>query len=96
MNKEISKKLDEIKSLLLKQNTLKKDILDTVEASEFLGISPSCIYKLTSNSELPYYKPNGKKIYFKRTELEEWMLQNRCMSMDEIQENAENFFTSKN
>lgn len=95
MYEEISKKLDEIKKLILKQNIERKEILDSVGASELLGIAPTSIYKMTSNCELPYYKPNGKKIYFKRTELEEWMLQNRCMSMEEIKQNTEDFYTSK-
>jgi len=95
MNKELSKKLDEIKNLILQQNLFHKDILDTVEASKYLNISPSGVYRLTSKSILPFYKPNGKKIYFKRKELDEWMLQNKYMSIDEIEEKAEKFYTSK-
>lgn len=55
----------------------KKVALNLNEASLYLGISQSFLYKLTSNNKIPHYKPNGKLIYFNRVELEEWMLKNK-------------------
>ena len=53
-----------------------KRVLNIDEASEFLGYKKSYIYRLTSMGVLPYSKPNGKKLYFDRDKLEEWMLSN--------------------
>ena len=35
--------------------------------------------------DIPFYKPEGKTIYFDRLELEAWMKRNRVSSNDEIQ-----------
>ena len=52
-------------------------MLTTTEASVYLGVSESYIYKLTSSKLIPHYKPNGKLVYFNRKELCEWALRNR-------------------
>ena len=54
---------------------LQKEILTFEEACLYLGRSASSMYKLTSGRLIPYYQPNGKLIYFKRTEVDEWALQ---------------------
>ncbi len=55
------------------------------EAAKYLGCSAANIYKLTSNCEIPYYKPNGKKLYFKKNELDEWIEKSRVPSIFETQ-----------
>ncbi len=54
-----------------------KEVLTTAEASAYLGISESYIYKLTSLKQIPHYKPNGKLVYFNRKELCEWAMRNQ-------------------
>lgn len=39
-----------------------KEMLTTEEASKYLGISQSQIYKLTMNMQIPHFKPKGKTI----------------------------------
>ena len=55
-------KLTAIESLLEATNQTKP--LTLVEAAKFLDLSPSHLYKLTSERKIPHFKPNGKKIYF--------------------------------
>ena len=55
------------------------------------GISPDYLYHLTSDKLIPYYKPNGKKIYFLKEEIETWLLRtwllrNRQDTVDEMQQ----------
>jgi len=57
-----------------------KEVLTLEEAALFMGISKSSLYKMTHKHELPFYRPNGKLIYFEKAELLKWMRQNRCMS----------------
>lgn len=57
-----------------------KEVLTTSEASAYLGLSESYIYKLTSTHQIPHYKPNGKLVYFNRKELCEWALKNRVQT----------------
>jgi len=65
-----------------------KEALTTQEAAQYLGMKVSTLYKKTMNNELPFYAPCGKRLYFKRTELEKWMLQNRHASNEEMQAEA--------
>ncbi len=62
-----------------------KSILTMSEAAEFMGLSISYLYKLTHWNKIPYYKPSGKIVYFKKEDLEDWMLQNRSTTEKEIE-----------
>lgn len=61
-----------------------KDVLTMDEAVQYSGLSRSYLYKLTSTRKIPFYKPNGKAIYFKRVELEQWLTRCRVNTMQEI------------
>jgi excisionase family DNA binding protein len=76
-------KLDRIEKMLSEQTLLQKEILNFHEAAIYLDVSPSHLYKMTSASKVPYYKPNNKKIYFTRKDLDVWILSNRQSSIDE-------------
>ena len=65
-----------------------KEVLTLEEAALFMGISKSTLYKMTHKHELPYYRPNGKLIYFEKAELVAWMRQNRSKSETETKEAA--------
>jgi excisionase family DNA binding protein len=93
MTTQIIEKLDKIESLFSQLPT--KEVLNFVEACEFLNLSASYLYKLTSKQELPHYKPNGKKIYFRRGELQEWLLKNRIKPLAEIETEALDYVVSK-
>ena len=53
-----------------------KDILTLQEASVYIGVSLSQLYKLTSTQCIPHYKPRGKMCYFEKKELDAWLLRN--------------------
>lgn len=67
------------------------DVLTFVAASEYLGISKSTLYKLTSGRKIPHYKPSGKLIYFHREDLEKWVLSNRIAPQTEIEEIGQSY-----
>ena len=89
---ELKEQLDRIEQLLEEQSILNKTVLNFKEAVSFLGLSKGHMYQLTSNNRIPYYRPNGKKIYFKRVELEEWLLRNKQITIEEAEQIAENHF----
>lgn len=72
------------------ENTLSaaKEVLTLEEAALFMGISKSSLYKMIHRHELPFFRPNGKLIYFEKAELLKWMRQNRSMSEAETKEAA--------
>lgn len=94
-NNQILEKLTEIATKLDEQNMLKKSVLTFEEACKFLDVSPSHLYKLTSAKQIPHFCPQGKKLYFRRDELEAWLLRNRQPTTDEVQENPADYLVRK-
>ena len=66
----VLKKLEPVEGLLervaLLENTIytTKKVFTFQEACMYIGVSESMLYKLTSNKEIPHYKPRGKMLYF--------------------------------
>jgi len=86
MDVDIRKELDELKRLTV---LAAKKALNLDDASALTGLSKSCLYKKTHKNEIPYYKSNGGKyLYFDRNELNEWMLNVRFKTNDEVEGEA--------
>ena len=63
----------------------RKEVLTLEEAAFYLHISKSHLYKLTSKKKSFHInKPNGKLIYFKRTDLDTWLLNSIETSNQEV------------
>jgi excisionase family DNA binding protein len=92
----IQNELKEIKELLKKQTIQQKELLTIDEAAYFLGLSASRLYKMTSNKEIPHYKPGGKIIYLRRQELEEWILEGKVTSINDIVDDMESYLGRAN
>lgn len=89
-------KLSEIAFKLDEQNLLQKTVLNFNEACSYLDVSQSHLYKLTSTRQIPHFCPQGKKLYFNRTELDVWLQRNRQSTNEEIeQEVNEKLFSSR-
>ena len=58
----------------IKINT--KAVLDAYELELYTGLSYSAITKLTSANQIPFSKPCGKKIYFSKEEIDQWLMSN--------------------
>ena len=80
--KLILKKLDNIETMLQQQNINTKEVLTFSEASLLLDVSHSHLYKLTSTKQIPHYCPQGKKLYFERAELLQWMKKKAVKSVN--------------
>ena len=89
--KNVFDKLTAIESLLVatqpKPLTLK-------EAAEFLDFSRSYLYRLTSQGRIPCYKPEGKRVYFDRAELVNWLKRNRIRPQEETEEKAASYIVN--
>ena len=70
-----------------------KDVLTFDEACKYLGVSDSLLYKLTAAKAVPHYKPRGKMIYFKKLELNEWLLHNQVITVEQAKLEAA-YYTS--
>ena len=81
---ELAIKIESIEKLLLTQ----KNVLNFSEVKLYTNLSESYLYELTSSGGIPCYKPNGKQLYFKKQEIEDWLLSNRKATNIELDELA--------
>lgn len=58
------------------------------EAADYLGISKSHLYFLTSKNLITFFKPAGKKCYFRKSDLNRYLYRNRNASQEEIEQKA--------
>ena len=62
-----------------------KNVLSFDEASAFL-----CLSKL-----IPHYKPQGKMLYFEKSELEAWLRQNPVKTKGQIEQEAQKYVLNR-
>jgi predicted DNA-binding transcriptional regulator AlpA len=77
--------LNIIEQHLVQLHLLQKEVLTFKEGCSFCGFSTSWMYKLTGKKKIPHYKPNGKMIFFRRSELEIWLLSNHVAAIGKVQ-----------
>ena len=59
------------------------------EASVYTGLAKSYLYKLTSLGKIPYYRPNGGRIFFKPADLENFVFRGRRSADYEVADHAD-------
>jgi excisionase family DNA binding protein len=64
------------------------------EVSEFLNVSVQTIYGYTHSSLIPHFK-KGKKLYFLRSELNDWIKEGRRKTYWEIEKEANDYIYRK-
>ncbi len=85
MSKQILDRLERIESLLTDLIKTAVKLYDLLAASEYLRISRSHLYQLTSKGLIAHYKPAGKKVYFDKADLDAYLLRHRIASRNEIE-----------
>ncbi|MDM1353277.1 MULTISPECIES: helix-turn-helix transcriptional regulator [Myroides] len=90
--KLILEKLDYLEQLIISNN---KEILSVEELEKYTGFKKSYIYHLVHFSKIPYSKPNGKYLFFEKSEIDEWLLKNKSLSDDQLQEKAREYVLKK-
>ena len=73
---ELQKRMEAVEDILYNA----KEVLTVEEASRFMDIARSSLYKMTSDRSIPFYRPNGKMIYFEKADILAWIRQNRVMA----------------
>lgn len=78
----------------LETNLPANDILSIEQVCQYLKLAKQTIYGFTSKNEIPFFK-KGKKLYFKKTELEQWLLEGRQKTHREIRADAIDFINKR-
>ena len=89
---KIMQQLSEIKALTL---LAAKEMLTMDHAVLYTGLGKSYLYVNNRKNKIPYYKPNGKNIYFKKSELNDRLQRNRVNSIDEAESAAALYVAKK-
>lgn len=87
---ELTSKIDRLEKIALLGA---KNVLTIDDVALITGFTKGHIYRLTSNRQIPYFKKN-RKLYFKKSELEEWMLERRIPTEEEIQSQATTYLAT--
>ena len=66
-----------------------EDIMTFSAACEFLGITARQMYGYTGRKLIPYYKPTGRHIYFRKSELVEFVTANRIATAAAVEAQAQ-------
>lgn len=94
-NHSLQQQLEKITTLLESQALSHKTVLSLDEVVLYTGLSKLYLYKLSSRNDIPFYKPGGKQLYFKKEEIDAWLLRNRESTNAEIEAEAINHTTSR-
>lgn len=100
----IDARLNNIETLLLdlkhspskqKSTDLSDDLLTVPKAAEFLSLAIPTLYSKASKGELPFMK-RGKRLYFSKLELSEYLKAGRKSTNEEILESAGQYVIQRN
>lgn len=84
-NQLILEKLNKLEKLIVNST---KGILNVDDLINYTGYSRSYIYKLVHKNTIPFTKPNGSKLFFIKSEIDSWLLQNKTQSNSQIEDEA--------
>ncbi len=95
----LTKEVIEFKRLFIENqertpNNATEELLSIDEAAEFLKLAKPTLYTKVSKNQLPFMK-RGKRLYFSRTELMEYLKQGRKKSNAEIEQEVEMYLGQK-
>lgn len=87
-NHLILEKLNRLEKLIVDST---KEILNIEDLINYTGYKRSYIYKLVHNNVIPFSKPNGKTLFFQKSEIDAWLLQNKSQSISQIEDKANDY-----
>lgn len=100
----INQRLEAIEILLQelisipKSNKVKNEgeieFLNVQQTADYVSLSKATVYGLIHKLEIPNYK-RGKRVYFKKSEIDSWLMQNKRKSINEIEQEALNLMIHK-
>lgn len=75
---------ESVKSAISEHNSQQQsEVLDRIlslkETATFLNLAQQTVYGFTSKQQIPFIK-KGKKLYFRKSELEKWLLEGNVKS----------------
>lgn len=93
---EFQKTVSRVENLLLQKETPQPEdeILDINKVVLFTGFSKPTIYGYCQKREIPHYKKGGKTFFFK-SEIIQWLKEDKQKTLKELSEDADAYLKSK-
>lgn len=88
---DFSEKLEARLAIIESKFLALKEVFNFQELVAYTGLSESYLYKQTCTGRIPAYRPFGKVLFFKRTEIDDWLLQNPIASSASLDAQAANY-----
>ncbi|HEY8657822.1 MAG TPA: helix-turn-helix domain-containing protein [Hanamia sp.] len=87
---KLLEKVNQIEALLAgqQQQPGQDDLFTITQAAKFLNLAVPTLYSKVSRKEIPVNK-QGKRLYFYKSELEEWIKKGRKHTFNELRENIQ-------
>ena len=91
---------DSIREALSEINLAKTEaddlkLMSVTDACEYLNLERQTIYGYTAKGLIPFSK-RGKRLYFSKKDLHEWVMKGRNKTQDEIEKIADEYIERKN
>ena len=89
----ILEKLNNIEKAIEKLNTSSNsddDFMNIEQVASFVGLSKATVYGLTHERKIPHFKA-GKRLYFKKSDIVNWITKNRVNTKQEIDQMADEY-----
>ncbi|MDJ1503527.1 helix-turn-helix domain-containing protein [Xanthocytophaga agilis] len=85
----------ELQSITINPSPISDKQLGGIDlAVQITGLAKSTVYNLVSEGRLPHMK-RGKKLYFSRTELENWIADGKQKTLQELEAEVEQHLTKQ-
>ena len=70
------------------------EFMNVTQVAEYLSLAKPTIYSLVCKMEIPNYK-QGKRLYFKKADIDEWLSKSRRKTREEIEQEASDYIIRK-
>ncbi len=84
MKPNIENKINRKLNQILKALEEKEDVISSEAACKYLFISINTLYTLTSQGKISHFKSAGNKIYFTKSQLDEWAKNRKVLKKCQI------------
>ncbi|WP_291099357.1 MULTISPECIES: helix-turn-helix domain-containing protein [unclassified Flavobacterium] len=89
----ILEKLNSIEKAIEKLNAVSNDeqeFMNLEQVSSFIGLAKPSVYGLIHERKIPYFK-TGKRLYFKKSDIVNWITSTRVKTKQEIEQMANEY-----
>lgn len=88
----ILERLDRIEKAIQNLNHISdipdvNQIMNISEVAKYIKVAKTSIYGMTHRNTIPHYK-SGKRLYFKKADIDEWIFSKRIKTRSDIEEEA--------